>query len=118
MDTLADWVRASLQGRADEGRSAGALEAKVDLMIEASYTGGMKRFVFLAGFVALSFLVPGPRRVLGHPTGHEVREPTLCARLPSPERRACLQCLGRPIKHHYHPDLPAGKRCRPDDGKA
>jgi hypothetical protein len=23
----------------------------------------------------------------------------------------------RPKKHHYHPDYPAGERCRPDDGK-
>jgi hypothetical protein len=33
------------------------------------------------------------------------------------ERAQCLACVARPEKHHYHPDYPKGKRCRPDNGK-
>lgn len=54
---------------------------------------------------------------LGHATGHESRTVANCQRLPSPERQACLTCVTRPLKHHYHPDYPPGSRCRPDNGK-
>jgi hypothetical protein len=53
----------------------------------------------------------------GHATGHESRTAAHCQRLPTPERNACIQCVTRPLKHHYHPDYPAGARCRPDNGK-
>lgn len=71
-------------------------------------------------FVAytLAGLVAGfSATVLGHSTGHESRAPAQCQRLPTPERQACLQCVSRPLKHHYHPDYPPGARCRPDNGK-
>jgi hypothetical protein len=54
---------------------------------------------------------------LAHSTGHESRTVAHCEKLPTPERQACVQCVSRPVKHHYHPDYPAGARCRPDNGK-
>jgi hypothetical protein len=56
-----------------------------------------------------------------HSNGHESRTVAQCERLPGTaeagERAQCLKCVQRPKKHHYHPDYPAGDRCRPDDGK-
>lgn len=56
-----------------------------------------------------------------HSNGHESRTVADCEKLPGTqergERAQCLRCVSRPEKHHYHPDYPAGKRCRPDDGK-
>jgi hypothetical protein len=56
-----------------------------------------------------------------HSTGHEARTAADCEKLPGTakvgERAGCLACIGRAEKHHYHPDYPAGDRCRPDDGK-
>jgi len=58
---------------------------------------------------------------LAHDTGHESRTAAQCEKLPGTqkagERGQCLRCVARPAKHHYHPDYPAGKRCRPDNGK-
>lgn len=53
----------------------------------------------------------------GHSTGHESRTVAQCQRLPTAERGHCIQCVQRPVKHHFHPDYPAGARCRPDNGK-
>jgi hypothetical protein len=56
-----------------------------------------------------------------HSNGHESRTVAECERLPGTaeagERAQCLKCVQRPKKQHYHPDYPAGDRCRPDDGK-
>jgi len=56
-----------------------------------------------------------------HSNGHESRTPAQCERLPGTEkegeRAQCLKCVTRPKPHHYHPDYPAGERCRPDNGK-
>jgi hypothetical protein len=56
-----------------------------------------------------------------HSNGHESRTVAECEKLPGSatagERGQCLACVQRPVKHHYHPDYPAGNRCRPDDGK-
>ena len=56
-----------------------------------------------------------------HSNGHESRTVAECERLPGTvekgPRGACLRCVQRPRKHHFHPDYPAGKRCRPDNGK-
>jgi hypothetical protein len=59
-----------------------------------------------------------------HSTGHESRTSSECEKLPGSakegERAGCLACIGRnteKAKFHYHPDYPAGDRCRPDDGK-
>lgn len=52
-----------------------------------------------------------------HSTGHESRTVANCEKLPTPERQNCLKCVTRPAKHHFHPDYPAGDRCRPDNGK-
>ena len=56
-----------------------------------------------------------------HDTGHESRTAAQCEKLPGSakegERAQCLACVARPEKHHYHPDYPAGDRCRPDNGK-
>jgi len=56
-----------------------------------------------------------------HNTGHESRTPAQCELLPGTatggERGQCLRCVTRPKPHHYHPDYPAGNRCRPDNGQ-
>jgi hypothetical protein len=59
-----------------------------------------------------------------HSTGHESRTSGDCEKLPGDaktgERAFCSACIGRntdKAKFHYHPDYPAGDRCRPDDGK-
>ena len=56
-----------------------------------------------------------------HSNGHESRTVAQCERLPGTqvegERAQCLRCVQRPKPHHYHPDYPAGDRCRPDNGK-
>jgi hypothetical protein len=60
-------------------------------------------------------------RAAAHSNGHESRTPAQCERLPGTqeagERAQCLRCVTRPRPHHYHPDYPAGERCRPDNGK-
>jgi hypothetical protein len=56
-----------------------------------------------------------------HSNGHESRTAAQCERLPGTakdgERAQCLKCVSRPKPHHYHPDYPAGDRCKPDDGR-
>ncbi len=69
----------------------------------------------LGGF-AMTLLGVAPL-TFAHPTGHESRTVPQCERLPTPERQACVACVTRPLKHHYHPDYPPGARCRPDNGK-
>lgn len=74
----------------------------------------MKKTLYVgAALLGLGLAPPA----FSHSTGHESRTVGMCQRLPTPERNACLQCVGRPLKHHYHPDYPAGARCRPDNGK-
>jgi hypothetical protein len=62
-----------------------------------------------------------PVLAVAHSNGHESRTVKECERLPGTqnegERGQCLKCVTRPVKHHYHPDYPAGERCRPDNGK-
>lgn len=76
----------------------------------------MKRIFFggAALLLCAGLLAPAAR---GHNNGHESRKPPQCERLPTPERQQCLSCVTRPLPHHYHPDYPAGSRCRPDNGK-
>jgi hypothetical protein len=73
------------------------------------------------GGLAVALLAVGAPLAFGHSNGHESRTPAECERLPGTatggERGACLKCVSRKAKHHYHPDYPAGNRCRPDDGK-
>ncbi len=68
--------------------------------------------VALSAFASIAF---------AHSTGHESRTAADCEKLPGTakegERAACLACVARKEKHHYHPDYPAGDRCRLDDGK-
>jgi hypothetical protein len=70
---------------------------------------------------ALVGLMSFPLIAAAHSNGHESRTVAQCERLPGTqnegERAQCLKCVTRPKKHHYHPDYPAGERCRPDDGK-
>jgi hypothetical protein len=70
---------------------------------------------------AIASLLGGASYAVAHNTGHESRTVQECERLPGTaktgERGACLSCVTRPAKHHYHPDYPAGDRCRPDNGK-
>lgn len=61
---------------------------------------------------------------LAHSTGHESRTIADCEKLPGSdstgERAACVNCINRNTaaqKWHYHPDYPAGNRCRPDNGQ-
>ncbi len=74
----------------------------------------MKRM--LPGSLAAALLLGAPL-VSAHPTGHESRTVAQCQKLPTPMRQHCVQCVTRPLKHHFHPDYPPGARCRPDNGK-
>jgi hypothetical protein len=75
----------------------------------------------LTAIAALTVLIAGGSSTWAHSNGHESRTVAECERLPGTveagERAQCLKCVQRPKKHHYHPDYPAGDRCRPDDGK-
>ena len=75
-----------------------------------------KTKIWIAAAVLLT-LGAGVPLALAHETGHESRTVAQCELLPTPERQACVQCVSRPLKHHFHPDYPAGNRCRPDNGK-
>ncbi|GAC1538545.1 MAG: hypothetical protein NVS2B9_05180 [Myxococcales bacterium] len=63
----------------------------------------------------------GGGAAFAHDTGRESRTISDCEKLPGNGRRgqrgACLRCVQRPKKRHFHPDYPAGRRCRPDNGK-
>ena len=78
----------------------------------------MKKILFGLGVASL-LAVGGV--AIAHNTGHESRTVADCEKLPGTaatgERAACLACVSRPAKHHFHPDYKAGERCRPDDGK-
>jgi hypothetical protein len=78
----------------------------------------MRRTIVGLGLAALFGL---SAVALAHDTGHESRTVEQCERLPGTqklgERGQCIACVTRPAKHHYHPDYPAGERCRPDNGK-
>lgn len=76
-------------------------------MNRSRWIAGVGAFALL-GFASLAS---------GHNTGHESRTVAQCERLPTPERQQCVQCVSRPLRHHYHPDYPAGSRCRPDNGR-
>jgi len=61
---------------------------------------------------------------LAHSNGHESRTVAECEKLPGTNasglRHDCLACIGRntaSAKWHFHPDYPAGNRCRPDNGQ-
>jgi hypothetical protein len=75
----------------------------------------------LQGLAAAAVLLVGSEAALAHSTGHESRTPAQCEKLPGTARRGeraqCLRCVNRPKKRHYHPDYPAGRRCRPDNGR-
>jgi len=82
----------------------------------------MKKTAF-SGVVAIAVVMFGAA-AFGHSTGHEARTSADCEKLPGTakegERAGCLACIGRnteKARFHYHPDYPAGDRCRPDDGK-
>jgi hypothetical protein len=76
------------------------------------------------GSVVLAAFVMFGAEAFAHSTGHESRTTSDCEKLPGTakegERAGCLACIGRnsdKMKFHFHPDYPAGDRCRPDDGK-
>ncbi len=79
----------------------------------------------LAAIVAVTLVAAASSPVtLAHSTGHESRTAAECERLPGTakegERAGCLACVGRnnaKMKYHFHPEYPAGNRCRPDNGK-
>jgi hypothetical protein len=80
----------------------------------------MSRRLLPYAFAGAALFVGGGLAV-AHSNGHESRTVADCEKLPGTEaageRSQCLKCVARPVKHHYHPDYPAGNRCRPDDGK-
>ena len=79
------------------------------------------RLVGACALALVTGVVAGSSRSWAHSNGHESRTPEQCQRLPGTdregERAQCLRCVERPKPHHYHPDYPAGERCRPDDGR-
>ena len=80
--------------------------------------GRTKAFSLLVAFAVATGMAGF---AFAHSNGHESRTPAQCERLPGTqkegERGQCLACVSRPKPHHYHPDYPAGDRCRPDNGK-
>jgi hypothetical protein len=74
----------------------------------------------VAGTSMLACLAAGSF-ALAHDNGHECRTVADCEKLPGTakegERAGCLACIGLKEKHHWHPDYPAGDRCRLDNGK-
>lgn len=83
----------------------------------------MSKIVFT--FAALACIAVGSG-AFAHSTGHESRTKEGCQKLEGKdddtktERGACLVCIGKNSdkgKFHYHPDYPAGDRCKPDNGK-
>lgn len=77
----------------------------------------MRILRLLGGSFAFAGLLLFAAPASAHHNGHESRTVAECARLPTPERGHCEECVQRPRPHHFHPDYPAGKRCRPDNGK-
>jgi hypothetical protein len=79
------------------------------------------RTILLSLGLALAIFAGFATVALAHSNGHESRTVAECERLPGTEkvgeRAQCLRCVTRPRPHHYHPDYPAGERCRPDNGK-
>jgi len=79
------------------------------------------RTILLSLALALAIFAGFAGVALAHSNGHESRTPAQCERLPGSEsqgdRAHCLRCVTRPRPHHYHPDFPAGERCRPDNGQ-
>jgi len=79
----------------------------------------MRNWMGIVGIVLT--LGIGAGSLWAHSNGHESRTVADCEKLPGTEkageRAQCLRCVERPVKHHYHPDYPAGERCRPDNGK-
>ena len=83
----------------------------------------MKNRVFRSVLVGVACFAIGSVAI-AHSNGHESRTVSDCEKLPGTattgERAGCLACIQRNTaaqKWHYHPDYPAGNRCRPDDGK-
>lgn len=78
-------------------------------------------FVGVLGLAMMGGVFIRQSQTMAHSNGHESRTPAQCERLPGTEREGeraqCLRCVSRPRPHHYHPDYPAGQRCRPDDGR-
>jgi hypothetical protein len=76
------------------------------------------RNVFVIALIAIAAWAAPAR---AHSNGHESRTVADCEKLPGTEktgeRANCVACVTRKEKHHFHPDNPAGDRCRPDDGK-
>lgn len=84
------------------------------MMEKMSKTQLFYRSCILAACVALGGVLGVAR---AHSTGKETRILAQCDKFPAADRQACKACLTRALKHHYHPDYPAGARCRPDNGK-
>ncbi len=56
--------------------------------------------------------------VTSHPGPNVRRTVKRCKALKKPGKRAaCLACIARKKPHHFHPRLPKGQRCRPNNGK-
>jgi len=72
-------------------------------------------FVSVFAFaLTLAFTVPA----MAHSAGNERRKPAQCKTIKKPKKRAaCLACVKRAKKHHFHPGKAKGKRCRPNNGK-
>lgn len=79
------------------------------------------RIILFSSALALAIFTGFAGMARAHSNGHESRTAAQCERLPGTaaagERAQCLRCVSRPRPHHYHPDYPAGERCRPDNGK-
>jgi hypothetical protein len=75
-----------------------------------------KLIVILSLSLVAAALIAVPVVATGHSTGAEVRTIMGCNTLPTPGlRRSCRRCIARAVPHHFHPEYPGLRRCRPNN---
>jgi hypothetical protein len=78
----------------------------------------VKKLVMLLGLLLGLGLLATELPALGHDTDNARRTEAECKELQDKRLEAtCLKCVSNPKPHHFHPLYPAGKRCRPNNGK-
>jgi len=76
-----------------------------------------RRLLLLVGAIAAWSLLGVALPAWAHDTGTEARTRTQCKEMPPPLRDACRRCVKKKRPHHFHPDNPPHRRCRPDTGR-
>jgi hypothetical protein len=76
-----------------------------------------RRLVLLAGAITAVALLGVAQPAWSHDTGNEARTRHQCSELPHRLREACKACVKKKRPHHFHPENPPHRRCRPDTGR-